>query len=375
VRCRCLRVLQMLNFLRKFASLKIALLGMALLAIGAMLSYGNPLGTPVWVLVAPMALLAVNLVAAITTNPRINQQPGLLVFHVALLLLLLLATVGRLTHLDAHLELVVGTGFEADKLLEINAGPLHPGSFDSVHFVQGPYTVEYSPGMQRGLTHSHVKVKTAAGAWEGRIVGDDRPLVMDGYRFYTTFNKGFTSVLTWLPAGGAPVTGSVNMPSYPLFEYKQDNRWTPHGSNTEIKFWLQLKTAMNAEAHWVLDAASSSGVLIVTSGDKRYEVRLGEFVDLPQGRLRFEALTMWMGYRLFYDPTIQWLFFVAIMGILGLTHYFWKKINLQPWMDEKPDTIAEQAGKPLDGIGSPSSGKPSGNNAPVTTAYLTGEKH
>ncbi len=42
---------------------------MALLAVGAGLSYGNPMGAPIWVLVVPMAFLALNLLAAICTNP------------------------------------------------------------------------------------------------------------------------------------------------------------------------------------------------------------------------------------------------------------------------------------------------------------------
>lgn len=365
----------MLKVLKKFSSLKITLVGMGLLVIGATLSYGNPQGTSVWVLIVPMAILAINLIAAITTNARINQQPGLLVFHVSLLLILLLATVGRLTHMDAHLELVVGTEFEPGKLLETNAGPLHLGDLDNVHFVQGPFTVEYAPGMQRGLTYSHVKVKTIDGKWEDRVVGDDRPLLIDGYRFYTTFNKGFTSVLTWIPANGDPITGTINMPSYPLFEYKQDNRWNPPGSDAEIKFWLQLNTAMKEDDHWILDGRTSSGVLIVTTDEKRHEVQLGQSVQLSNGRLRFDALTMWMGYRLFYDPTIQWMFFVSVMGVLGLAQYFWKKTNLQPWMDEKPDSIVEEDGKPLGTHSSQMNHKPQVTGESLSRAYVTGDRH
>jgi len=362
-------------YFKKLSSLKITLVGMGLLVVGASLSYGNPEKTPVWVLIVPMALLAINLIAAITTNPKINQQAGLLVFHVSLLLILLLAAIGRLTHMDAHLELVVGTEFDPDKLLDTSAGPLHLGNLDNVHFVQGPFTVEYAPGMRRGLTHSHVKVKTATGKWEDRVVGDDRPLVIEGYRFYTSFNKGFTSILTWIPNNGEPITGTVNMPSYPLFDYKQDNQWNPPGSDTEIKFWLQLNTAMKEEDHWTLDGRTSSGILIVTSDDKRHEVQLGQSVQLRDGQLRFDALAMWMGYRLFYDPTIQWMFFVSIMGVLGLAQYFWKKINLQPWMDEKPDRLVDEAGKPSGNSSSQMNHKTQVTGDPISQAYMTGDSN
>lgn len=331
---------KMLRFVKKFASLKITLTGMCLLCVGAVLSYGNPQGTSIWVLVIPMIILAVNLMAAIATNPRINQQPGLLVFHVSLLLLLSLAAIGRLTHIDAHLELVAGTEFDPGKLIEVRAGPLHSGNIEKVHFVQGSYTVQYAPGLKRGLTHSNVKVEVRPGQWEDRVVGDDRPLLVQGYRFYTTFNKGFSPILTWIPKNGEPVTGAINMPSYPLFDYKQDNRWVPPNSSAEIKFWLQLDTGMDINKSWVLDGKNSTGTLIVTTPEKRHEVQVGQSVALEKGVLRFDALTTWMGYRLFYDPTIQWMFFVAILGVLGLSHYFWKKTNLLPWMNELPDPLA-----------------------------------
>jgi len=365
----------MIEFVRKFSSLKITLLGMGLLAAGAALSYGNPTNTPIWVLIIPMLLLAINLTAAIATNERINQQPGLLLFHVSLLLIVVLAAMGRLTHLDAHLELVAGTEFSPDGLLEVSAGPLHSGDLDKVRFVQGQYTVQYSAGLKRGLTHSYVTVESQPGHWEERVVGDDRPLVIKGYRFYTTFNKGFTPVLTWIPSNGEPVTGTVNMPSYPLFEYKQDNRWTPPGTTEEIKFWLQLNTGMNEDADWVLDGKKSSGVLIVTTENKRREVPVGGSVVLPAGTLRFDALTTWMGYRLFYDPTIQWMFFVAIMGVLGLTQYFWKKINLQPWMDESPDARVPDTVKPSEGEGGQIPKANIANKDQLAAPLATGEKH
>lgn len=332
----------MKNVIRKIASLKITLLGMGLLVGGAMMSYGNPQQTPIWVLVLPMIILAINLTAAIATNSRINQQPGLLVFHVSLLVLLLLAAVGRLTHIDAHLELVNGTEFSPNKLLEVNAGPLHSGDLDKVRFVQGPFTVQYAPGLKRGLTHSHVKLEVHPGQWEDRVVGDDRPLLSHGYRFYTTFNKGFAPILTWIPNEGQPVTGAVNMPSYPLFDYKQDNRWVPPNSKEEIKFWLQLKTGMDQEKSWVLDGRTATGKLIVTTAEKRHELSVGDSITMQTGILKYEALTTWMGYRLFYDPTIQWMFFVSIIGVVGLSQYFWKKVNLMPWMNEKPDPLSPE---------------------------------
>ncbi len=312
--------------MRFLASLKITLLGMILLALAAALSYGNPADVSVWVLVAPLVLLAANLTAAIFTNPRINRQTGLLVFHVGLLGLVILVAIGRLTHLDAHIELTQDQEFSPDLLLDTKAGPLHAGSIGQVIFRQGPYTVDYEVGMKRGLTFSHVLVPQADGSAREEVIGDDRPLVLQGYRFYTSFNKGFSVLLTWEPDGGVPISGTVNMPSYPLFDYRQDNVWQAPGG-PEVKFWLQLQTGITEKQAWTLDGRNSQGVLVVTSDELRTELRPGEAVTLPGGQLRYERLLTWMGYAVFYDPTIRWLFFVAIISVIGLGWHYWVKMG------------------------------------------------
>lgn len=333
----------MFSWLSRLSSLKFTLAGMILLGIGAGLSYGNPVDISVWVLIVPLALLAINLAAAILTNPRINRQPGLLIFHICLFTTVVLAGVGRLTHLDAHMELALGQEFHQNLMQEVQKGPWHSGNLDKVAFTQGRYTVDYAVGLRRGLTHSEVFVPDTAGRLVSQDVGDDRPLVIERYRFYTTFNKGFSPILTWMPDQGLPITGRINMPAYPLYDYKQDNRWTPPGTNEEIKFWLQLDTGLTMEEDWVLDGRNATAVLIVTSEDQRIELKLGEQTRLEHGVLRYDDLTTWMGYRVFYDPTIQWLFFVTVAGVFGLSHFFWVKLNLQPWMDEDEVDVDESA--------------------------------
>jgi cytochrome c biogenesis protein len=321
---------------------------MILLGVGAALSYGNPVDTPVWVLVVPLGVLAINLAAAILTNPRINRQPGLLVFHVCLFSTVMLVGVGRLTHLDAHVEMALGQEFNKSLLLEVQQGPWHAGDLDKVAFTQGPYTVDYAAGLRRGLTHSEVLVTGSDGRLVKQDVGDDRPLVLERYRFYTTFNKGFSPILTWIPEQGQPIAGRINMPSYPLYDYKQDNRWTPPGTDEEIKFWLQLDAGLTLEQDWVLDGRKATAVLIVTSKDQRVELRKGEEVQLERGVLRYDDLTTWMGYRVFYDPTIRWLFFVTVAGVFGLSHFFWTKLILKPWLEEGEESAEDITDKSIE---------------------------
>ena len=312
--------------LRPLSSLRLTLVGMILLAIGAGLSYGNPASTPVWVLVAPMALLALNLLAAIISNPRIHRRAGLLVFHLGLLGVVILSAVGFLTRYEAHVELLQGTAFSSDGLFDQRTGPWHMGDLDQVHFVQGPYTVDYAAHMVRGHTRSQVEVPDGHGGWNTQVIGDDRPLVIDGYRFYTSFNKGFAPVLTWIPDQGRAVTGSVHMPAYPLFEFKQDNSWAPPGG-PQIKFWLRLATGMTEKEPWVLDGSKTQGVLVINTSSERKELQPGDSVKIPGGSLRYEHLSTWMGYKIFYDPTLHWLFATSILGVLGLFAHFWRKFG------------------------------------------------
>jgi cytochrome c biogenesis protein ResB len=314
------------QMLRRLASNRLTLAGMIALGVGAALNYDNPVSTPVWVLVIPLSLLGLNLCAAVISDPRINRRGGLLVFHLGLLAIVVLAALGRLTHMQGRIELTEGDAFSPGELMDVQKGPWHTGDIGAVNFVQGPYTVDYAAGLARGPTRSQVQVPDGRGGWERRIIGDDTPLLMGGYRIYTTFNKGFAPILTWIPDRGDPVTGAVHMPSYPLFEHRQANRWTP-ADGEEIHLWLEIAAGLDPAKAWRLDPAKSSARLIVRSGGQRIELEPGETARLEHGSLRYERLSSWMGYKLFYDPTLHWMFLAAVIAIAGLAAHFWRKFG------------------------------------------------
>ena len=317
----------MKTLIKKSGSPKLAFLGMGMLAIGAMLSYDNPMSTPIWALVLPMAFLAVNLLCAILTYPRINRRGGLLTFHVGLLALVVLAAIGRLTFFEAHVELRDGQVFTADEVIDVKQGPWHKNGLTNVSFMQGSYTVDYFSNLRRGPTRSYLLVKEG-DEWQQHIAGDDTPLVVDGYRFYTSYNKGFAPVLTWMSNSGEAETGAIHMPSYPLYEYKQDKEWVTPGGD-KLRLWLSLETGLSHDKEWILDTRRSSGQLVVTTENgQRYEIAPGDEISLPSGQLRFEELSTWMGYKIFYDPTLHGMFFFSILSVLGLFAHFWRKMKL-----------------------------------------------
>ena len=39
--------------------------------------------------------------------------------------------------------------------------------------------------------------------------------------------------------------------------------------------------------------------------------------------MRYDRLSAWMGYKVYYDPTLRWLFFVAIIAVIGMAWHYW----------------------------------------------------
>jgi cytochrome c biogenesis protein len=302
---------------RRLASSRLTLAGFALLAAGTMASYDRP-GAPVWAIVAPLALLTLNLAAALATRKALREG-GLGVFHFALLAFLLLAGWGRLTHFDGRVEVGEDVPLDPDQIETLGVGPWHSQGWRQLRFRQGSWDVAYAPGVKRARTRSQVWLE---GQDSPVVVGDDTPLILDSYRFYTTHNKGFAPLLTWQPEGGAPLRGTLHMPSYPLFDYRQENRWTAPDGRT-MQFWLRIERPLADQSAWTLDPHDMPAVLVVQVDAQRHELRPGESLQLPGATLRYERLTGWMGYRIFYDPTLIPLLVVSLVGVAGLAWHLW----------------------------------------------------
>lgn len=316
--------------LHHLAAPPLTLAGFALLAAAVLAGLHWPL--PAWGYVAPLVLLAANLAAAIVLRPALRRG-GLGVFHCALLAFLAVAAWGRLAHFDARVE-VVQDGFLDPSLVQVTGqGPWHGDAWRHVAFRQGGWEVDYRPGVKRGHTRSQVWLPGEAAP---RIVGDDTPLVIDGYLFYTTPNKGFAPLLTWTRGGAPPLQGALHMPSYPLFDWKQENAWTaPDG--TQLRFWLRIERPIAPDAAWTLSPRDLPAVLVVEAAGARHELRPGDAVRLDGATLRYERLLGWMGYRVFHDPTLVPLLALALAGIAGLGWHLWRRgARLAPGLQAAP---------------------------------------
>lgn len=319
----------MSSLLQGLASLKFTLAGLILLTLACAVVYqqATPTGT---LLTVPLALLALNLVAAIATTAKLRTQLPLLVFHLSLLAIVVLVGAGRLTYLKGHVELADGVPF-AGVLAGEERGPLHFGGIERLRFVSEGFTIDYAPTVQREATRNRVAWPDAAGLWQRQVIGDQTPLVLQGYRFYTSFNKGFAPTFQWTPAGGEPLLGAVHLPAYPAHEYNQARTWSPPGSAEVLWFMLSFDDLILDPSRRSEFRLPNDYRLVVRAGDARHEMRPGEALRLPGGTLQFLGLRAWMGYTVFYDWTLSWLMAASAVAVLSLGYHFWRKFSLSAW--------------------------------------------
>lgn len=314
--------------------MQLTLVILALLAAGIVVSYHSEVRTT-WALVAPLFLFALNLAAAVIVNSTFRKQTALLIFHLALIAIILLVAAGRLTYLKGYTGIAEGEVFDG-VLTAYESGPWHSWRLDRVSFVNEGFSIGYSPGPRRDKTANRVRWTDEEGREQRALIGDHHPLVLEGYRFYTSFNKGFAPVFLWLPKdGGAPQRGAVHLPGYPAFEYRQAQDWQPPGSQAKIWVMLQFDEVILEPEKPSQFRPPKEHKLIVRVGDERREMVPGSRYALPEGMLVYEGLHTWMGYTVYSDWTISWLFAACAVAVLSLGWHFWTKFAAHPWRTEE----------------------------------------
>jgi ResB-like family len=301
-----------------FGSLRTTLVCLLLLAaaVAAGLVGG---GVLVPALAVAIGLLALNLLAALVLHPAFRRQLPLLVAHLALLALVVLVAVGRLTALDGRFELTQGLPF--DGLIEAKAGPLHRDRLSRLDFRHEGFEIHYAPGRKRGATRNPVTWTSDDGQVQRAVIGDHRPLVLDGYRIYTSSNKGFAPMLTWLPNDGEAVSGAVHLPSFPVHELQQSREWTLPGGQVAWVL-LQFDDKLIDPTGPASFRLPDSHRLVLRVGEQRAELAPGERVAIPGGTLVYERLSTWMGYRVSYDATLPWLLAASLLAALSLAWHY-----------------------------------------------------
>lgn len=313
-------------------STKLTPAGLLLLGVACVAVYKLDDSATVW-LAAPLLLLAVNLIAAVASNGVFRRNAALLVFHLALIALVLLAAVGRLSYLKGQAEVTEGAAF--DGLTSRESGPLHWGEIDKLHFVNDGFEINYMPGPTLDRNVSRMRWQDGQRQERSGEVENNKPLVLLGYRIYPTSNKGFAPVFVWQAKGGQPMLTSVHLPSFPTNATSQAQTWRPQGSQAD--FWVML----NVDENLIPSDRPSrfrlpdDQTLVLRHRELRYQIKPGERLVLPDGTLEYRELRTWMGYRVFYDWTIPWMLAACAVAVLSMAWHFWRKFASTPWNSEE----------------------------------------
>ena len=296
--------------------------------VAAILMYYQEFPHANLILLASFSLAVCNLLCAMFTQNSIKNNPVLLVFHLALVVLVILAGVGQLTYLKGRLELTEGIVFQGD-LLELDEGFLHRNSLDEIKFQNLGFEVDYKPGLKRNRTNNTIAWTDSNGQDYVSVIGDQHPLVIDGYRFYTSFNKGYSLLFTWQDAQGSSL-GSVHLPSFPAREFEQAQFWNLPGS--DFKIWTQLVPHQKIVK---LDQAFEFGGLldhhvIVRMNDTRMEMLPGASRRIGDGQLVYHGVRQWMGYNVYYDSTRSWMIAACLVAIFSMALHFLHKFRSSP---------------------------------------------
>ncbi len=312
----------MMMLIKKLASLRLTLVGMAVLGVLA-LAGSRSSTIDIGLTAIPLCLLSLNLLAAILSNRSFRTQSGLLIFHVGLLFVFALIGISVLTRFDGHVEVVQGVAFDAEAVEVARRGWLHRGDLQRVQFTQGDIQVDYLPGLVRQATRSTITYPIDAETIGAATIGDKRGAEFNGYRFLATFNKGFALVLRWQDYAGNIEYGSIHFPSFPLNDWQQVTEWrTPGGQSIEFEIEF-AEPIVQAESHWVLQRPYVPYVVHV-SGEKLSPTILGsgDDIEVSGGSIRIEDMRLWMAYRVDYYPYLPWVFVAAILAIAGLAMQF-----------------------------------------------------
>ena len=299
--------------IRWLASPRLTILGLVLLGVGGYAA-SQQLDDSPWLVIGSLSLLSLNLVAALISNPMFRARPALFAMHVGLLILVLSLAFGHLTRFRGHFEITEGEGYNPERMIVDRVGLIKPVLPNEGAFIQKGVSVNYAPGLMRRETQSQVERA------EGSIAEatDGHPLMIDGFRFYVTHNKGFSALVTWHDHVAAPgVTGTLHFPSFPRLAPTQSLDWTaPDG--TRLNLSIKPKSHPHDES-WTLTRSMAEELMTVSYEGNIRQLRKGERIELPSGAvLSLEGVNMWIGYRVFYDPSLSWCFAAATMALCGL---------------------------------------------------------
>lgn len=297
-----------------------------LLTAAASLATAYQLAKPTVMMVAPFALLLVNLGAAIIVHRRFRADLPLLLFHLALLALVALIAAARLTYMTGTVALTSGTAFDGQFITD-ERGPLHWGQPQELRFANDGFVEDQSARYRLHAIYNRVRWRDDAGQWHPAEIGDDSPLLLKGYKIYPSSHRGFAPLLRWQGAGGVDEFGSVQLNDQADGSVWPAIKFTlPDGSDAWVMLDSKTPGEPTTKTRVDLGSAELPHSLVLRVGDVRHVMRPGDQIDLPGGKLSYVQLDSWMGYAISSDPTRPWIFATVLIGIASMIWFYWRRL-------------------------------------------------
>ncbi len=316
------------SLLAAAASNQATLALLASLALGVVIYYRVSFADRLWFVVVPALLLILNFLLALVTRNILKNNWPLMIFHFALVALVLLLVAGQMTYFRGTLELAQNEVFSG-KLENVSQGPWHRFGLGQTRFVNLGFQIRYNTGIRRDTTRNQVAVTSADGSRQVVEIGDHVPLIIGHYRFYTSHNKGYAPVFEWRPAGSPDVvTGSIHLPAFPVHEFRQALEWRIPRSDIRLWTLLKIEDELLPEDRAFEFRLPRQHRVVIRFLEKRYELEPGDEISLPEGALGYRGLSTWMGYKVDYDWTRPWLLATALVGLAALFLHYLRKFSL-----------------------------------------------
>ncbi len=314
--------------IRLFASNQVTLFLLVVLTLSIITYYQIALEGRIWLITVPSSLLIINFLLALATRRILKSNWPLMVFHFALITLVLLVFAGRMSYFRGTVELAENEEFFG-QLENIQQGPWHRYGLTQVRFSNLGFRIHYRQGIKRANTINQIGLTMGEGQQQLIEIGDHVPLVIGHYRFYTSHNKGYAPVFEWRPSGSSEViVGSIHLPAYPAHEYRQALEWKIPDSDQTLWTMLSIEEDVLPPDRAFYFQVPQQHKLIVRYQDQRHELIPGDELSLPQGLLLYRELSTWMGYRVDYDWTRPWLLATALIGLGALFWHYIAKFSL-----------------------------------------------
>lgn len=317
---------------RRCASMKIAVVVPILIAVGALLA-NEGLFSHAWGVGVPLLLFAVNVTAALVQHGKLRGDGVLATFHMALLAIVVLAALGRASYFDGWVRLILGNAFDG-RPGGYESGPLHAWHLDKVRFVNLGFDHDYAANGNLRGTYNRLLWTDDTGQDREGVIGDDRPLEIQGYRFYTSKNWGFAPVFFWSPHNGQGEHGAVFLPAYLGNVFRQAMAWDLPGSGLRLWVMLEIEDVLLDPVRrvWTPGLLPEKHHLIVRYKDMRQILAPGEAILFPEGVLRYQFLSSWMGYRIHSDWTVRWMLAACLMAVFSGVWFYGRKFYGKPWL-------------------------------------------